>query len=424
MVLGFSKNRIRVWLAIAFVILASYGRYRISENIADYFIKIEVAVFICAFALGRNNNKLINRFSICYYLFIVYRLCVGYLMYGNIVGEQKRFVYYEFGIAIIFALVVSVSNYDRILELIRNFGIIISFLALGEYMSKYNRFVKYLNPKCYFINTSQMGESSWRVRTIFFHPSIFAMFICVCWGIIIFYPYKDALINNLVKILFAISVLASNSRSGWVTFLIINCLILVEKWAKKNNYTTRGTIHVIGALFILGTIGGIIKADSVGNIVDRVLNRWSSSFSSNDISNYNRITMLNMGLSEWKKTGIVTKLFGFGPDYAIRLLRANPIRGWNRAVDNTYITILLNYGAIGLLLFVIILFGALYVFFKSGNRRVKTAAIMCIALYSSYFFFDEFSWLTCIILYNFAVLGFKERTGELIEQSRNSDSEL
>lgn len=392
-----------------FVLLVSYGRYRIYDDVATYYAVVEImSGLVCFFLAGIDRSRRLNRYTKVYILFCLFRIASSYVYHGSIYGEAKKIVYYEIGFLLVLLVITTKESYGSIMIAVRDFGVINAMMAIWEYYTKYNRFVFWINPKNYFINLSSVGEAGWRARTLFFHPSIFALFVCICWGITIFYPFKSIFTNNIVKIILAVALLVCNSRSGWVTFIVINLLIVIEKWVSQNNYTTRSTLYLISAMLIGGLLVFALMSDRVMVAVNAVMTRWVSGFSSSDVSNYNRITMIKLGLHEWSKSSRKTRLFGFGPGYAIAYLRANPIRGWNRAVDNTYITVLMNYGLIGLILYVYVTYGAIKNFFSSRESKTKVAAIICITISISTFFFDVFSWITCILFYCLAVMGLND----------------
>ena len=60
------------------------------------------------------------------------------------------------------------------------------------------------------------------------------------------------------------------------------------------------------------------------------------------------------GIERYLTLSFGGKLFGKGSGAAFSLLQNNSINGWTTAVDNTYISTLLDYGFIGLFFLILI----------------------------------------------------------------------
>ena len=114
--------------------------------------------------------------------------------------------------------------------------------------------------------------------------------------------------------------------------------------------------------------------------------------------------MITLGINNWIQSNNMHRLFGYGADYAIELLRSHAIRGWTKAVDNSYITILLNYGIVGLGLFLLFLIISIKNFVVSDNKLVKMSSLIVISIYISAFFYDIFGWFTCTMCFSLFLL--------------------
>lgn len=81
--------------------------------------------------------------------------------------------------------------------------------------------------------------------------------------------------------------------------------------------------------------------------------------------------MIRNGLNDWMRSGLIQKLFGGGATYAIDYLKNYTIRGWNTAVDNQYLTILMNFGLVGEVLFLYLAYKIATITLKAKNSKIE-----------------------------------------------------
>ena len=103
--------------------------------------------------------------------------------------------------------------------------------------------------------------------------------------------------------------------------------------------------------------------------------------------------MIRNGLKDFDSWEVFPKMFGKGYAYAFTLLQRKSIRGWKGAVDNTYLTILLDYGLIGisyLLFFIIFAFRRIF----KPDLVCRVCGLGLLSVFISGFFYDMFYWFT------------------------------
>lgn len=102
--------------------------------------------------------------------------------------------------------------------------------------------------------------------------------------------------------------------------------------------------------------------------------------------------MIRNGLNDWMRSGLIQKLFGGGATYAIDYLKNYTIRGWNTAVDNQYLTILMNFGLVGEVLFLYLAYKIATITLKAKNSKIEFWGLTCISMLISTFFYEMLSW--------------------------------
>lgn len=400
-----SAHEIKTLLFAIFVITIGYIRYVVFVNMAYYFLLAEMAVILLSILLCGYEKRRINGILWLLIGFMVYREITSYYWRGEVVGEAKKVIFFEIGIFVVCLFLLTSSTRNSVFRLIRDAGVINGLVGTVEFITKNNNIIRNVNHKNYSFSTLLLNTNNWRVRTFFWHPTICALFTIVSWVVLLYNPIKNRAFDYIVKVLMIVTLIGTKSRNGWITFLIVNAICIGIKWAKKRNYTNRNSLYyLIGATVAL-FIGLIVLGERTRTVFNMVWSRWLTGFNRLDEGNYNRVTMLRLGINEWKNSTLSHKLFGYGADYAISLLRAHPIRGWNNAVDNTYLTVLLNYGAIGVgFIFLLVIF-SLRNALKTKDVISEMSALIVVSIFISCFFFDMFSWLTCVVCLIISVFG-------------------
>lgn len=330
----------------------------------------------------------------------IYRIILTFIMAGISFDNIKIIVYREVGMLFICYMYVSKNSCCHyIITVLRNIGFLISVLGCYEFITKSSLFTKFITVESRIYFQSVVGTSAARSSIIFIHPIICGVYETTFWLCTIFFPYKKAWMNYLAKIVILIALLGTQSRSSWVSFLIVNALYL---WLKKDrkNIRIKESDFLIGILF-LSVVSGIVVVNwrKICQEASVLLNRMLASFDSTHSGNYNRMTMIKVGLTEWKNADLAEKLFGFGNGYALSYLKAHSIKGWSTAVDNQYLTILLDNGLIGLLILLALI---IYVFNKircCNNKIKQLSGFVIISMFISGFFYEMFTWITVTFLF-------------------------
>ena len=349
------RINIRMILFFVFVMFIAYSRYQRSENVGDLMVVVEGCLILVALFLKRSEIKTMSYAFNMYILFIISRLAQSYYLTKGIEGEAKVIVYRELGTAVFLALIIANDSKEKFYLLLRNVGIFNAFAGCVEFFTRscwFSRFITVANHQYMLQNA---GTERWRVRTMFLHPLVCAVFTLVTWVILIYMPCRNRWIQILSQMAVIVCLIGTKARSSWISLVVVCIMIFFVRQVKGKSELSRGAIYRLGLAAVVMILMIVFFGDSIASLLEVVINRLVSALSIKDVGHYNRVTMFKFGLQEFNKAPLKNKLLGFGPDYAINMLKAHPIRGWNKAVDNTYVTLLLNYGLMGLLMHLIVL---------------------------------------------------------------------
>lgn len=225
------------------------------------------------------------------------------------------------------------------------------------------------------------------------HPTVCAVFIVAFWICLLHRPFKNVMLNILCGIAMIVSLLGTKSRSSWISFLICTCIYIVKNIRRKRITISRKTFFQGGVLVLFIGGGALVRRDSLYSLINSVINRWKEGFSIDNVSNYNRIVMILNGINEWKNYDIIHKILGRGNGFALNFLENNSIRGWSTAVDNGYITFLMDYGLIGLSISIFLFAESGASFFRMQNRDGECWSLILISIFISGFFYEFLSWI-------------------------------
>ena len=360
--------------------------------------EIILFIFLEIFSYQKDEIQLIGkRMLLFYYSFIVYRMLISVVTSGNVGLSIKKPLYYELGVMMMMCSIIRITSFSTLQKTFIGIGIVNAVLATYETFTRSSLFLKYISVESRQMITGVLGTEESRARTIFMHPIICGVFIVVVWCWLLYYPIRNKWVNLFVKVIVIIALLGTKSRSTWIAFLVVTVLYCIQRIRDKENL-----INIEGVLFFL-----VASAIMIGVIVcfhDFVMNgarivwiRLIKALNVSEAGRYNRVQMIIIGLRDYVKWDYFSKFFGKGNGYALKLLKRYSIRGWNIAVDNSYLTMLLDYGIVGEF-FLLDLVAISFRMFFEKNTITRMCGLGLLSIFISGFFFDLFSWFTSVFL--------------------------
>lgn len=390
----------KVVLFELFAIILFFCQFRLARKQGYILFPLEICIVCVFFFWNKRKLKVPSSPILLYLFFIIYRIIVSLIMSGGDIENVKAIFYKELGMLFVCWFLVEGYSKISVIKRIRNFGFIMAIFGCYEFVTHSAVFMKYVTVESKMYMQVNLRTATMRARSIFLHPTICGVFMTIAWLCVLFIPYRKKWLNYLAKIAIFLCLLGTQSRSNWIAFAIVNLLYIWKRYKKGRVHLKKRNFIRTTLLLVLALIIAVVFNEYIRNIYHLVINRWIEGMDSNNAGNYNRVTMIKMGLKEWTNFGIIEKLFGSGSGYAVTFLRKHPIRGWDAAVDNQYLSILLDFGLLGLIL-LLCLVG--YIFRKvmvDDNEINQLCELSLLSMFISAFFYDMFPWITVTLIFS------------------------
>ncbi len=395
MLITISKKRI---LFIFFIVVLYICQFRVALHQGYIIFPLEVILIFFMWMWSSKQKKILYKLTWIYILFILYRLMSVFFSEGPL-GSVKLLIYSEFGMLLLCHFFVKDIMGGEIIKFIRNVGVVLSILGVYEFVTHSSIFVNLISVESKVFIVSSLGSSSARIRTIFMHPVICGVYTVIFWLAVLYFPYKNKWINYTAKVAIIISLLGTQSRSSWLSFVIVNIMFLLLKKKLLIMKVSKNFIYQFLFIILVSFIGIIFFKNAFAQEIEVLSSRLFNMFNTEHIGVYNRLGMITLGIRTWISSGLLNKLFGNGRDFAINLLKRNPIRGWSVAVDNQYVTILLDYGLVGILFFILLLVRVTLYTIKNDNPVNRCCGLAILSMFISAFFYDMFTWITITFIF-------------------------
>ncbi|MCR4902555.1 MAG: hypothetical protein K6A23_06835 [Butyrivibrio sp.] len=395
---------VALFLAIAPVldpyILAEFGS-SVTLRVNDVFAIILALLCFCK-RVGFPKNKIL--LQLCLGMTLISLISMLGVSNANVVNQIKVLL-----IWFIYAFLVSYiwntecrETFFRIAEVIALFAIAILLIqfVLGNIgvsvwdgkiplfnLSKYDGWAGYIDP-----NTGDI-----RPNSIFQEPSYFGIYILVL--------FAHAISNNRIKLalLYAISTVLTTSLVAVLGMIIITMYYLMTKADSKGEKKTKRRVLFLVILFICIFLYLYNTNDYIYQLVEYIFKRVGGIQTD--------LHSTRMGSTRWRLMGNINlfsryttwqKLFGYGT------LQYASIFGVVNYSSN-FVNVILNYGIIGLVLFVVWL--ARIFIGLTKNRKIFFWVMIII------FAVDQqwFSWYFFYLL-SACVLLSKEKKGDMANE--------
>ncbi|RKM61921.1 O-antigen ligase domain-containing protein [Butyrivibrio sp. CB08] len=411
--LSFDKSLGQLCIFILFCFWIILCRYQRTGDVGDYIFSAEIIFFCVALIIRGRAHWEIGPAFILYITFILVREIESFYLTGAIEGESKIIIYSEFGVAVLLLVLLTDTSKEKIYRLLRNFGVANALIGCFEYTYKTSWIAKYIMVPTHRYFLQNMGTDQWRVRTVFLHPVICAVFMIITWILLLYIPINNRWLQRFAQGVTVVCLIETKSRSSWISFAVVTFLYFLVRQAKGKKEIDRSFIFrwMVAVVFLI--LLALLCSDWFEMLFNTVSSRLIAGLNKNNEGNYNRMMMIRIGTSIFGKAKPLNRMFGNGANYAINYLRAHPIRGWNRAVDNTYVTVLLNYGIVGLFLQLSILLLSVQNMIKTKSKMTEMCALAVISLFVSGFFYEMYSWFTTTVCLSVFLLG----QGEMVKHT-------
>lgn len=140
-------------------------------------------------------------------------------------------------------------------------------------------------------------------------------------------------------------------------------------------------------------IGIILTLFIVINLFPQLTSNLLNIFSSRIgevTNNTTNARTANWALVQYSNT-IFLKLFGGGDGFATTMLHLHPqFMGWTQAVDNQYLTFYMDYGILGIALFLMFILNIFKTFMSTEDKSKLVISLAIMAIFISAFFYEVY----------------------------------
>lgn len=387
---------------IAFVILSILMGGSIGRSYM-WLVSGGIIVFLLVYKKGKklHLNKMVKQYN----CFIAYCM-LNTFFYLWITGfKSNDYIKSQLLEMLILAFAASyLTSYyaknSHVIKLIKKTSWVLMLSGVIEEVTKFN-ITKYIGNQNY---VAQYLVRNGRIISVFSHPIGYAIVLTFFFLIALYFPYKSKNKQSTYILLILINLLCTKTRMAMIA-VVISTIIYLLKSNKlrdllrgKVNYTKNSLIY-LGIIFLLATVCVGVFHAKVAEFVDSIVYRIIQIFTGSEQG-------IRLGVIENYFTGLgensaIEIIFGKGTGYASFYMLENPIYYWNEmgdkvawteTTDNMYITILMNYGVVGLILFLRVLISAIKRVITETDKNIIFGCSGTIAIFFDLFFFEGLYW--------------------------------
>lgn len=366
-----------------------------------------VASGIIAFLLFYKRGKVLhlNKLVREYNSFIVYCL-LNTFFYLGITGFKSN-IYIKSQLIEMLLLAFAASyltsyyaNSSFVINWVKKIGWILMLAGVAEEVTKFN-ITQYIGNQDY---VAQYLVKEGRIISVFSHPIGYAIILTFFFLIALYFPYKSKNKQNTYILLVLINLLCTKTRMAMIAVVIITLIYLAKHNMLKNlfsgkvNYTKNSLIY-LAIIFLLAFACIVIFHNKISIFAESIVYRIVQMFTGSEQGI--RLGVIANYFTGLRENSVSMIIFGKGTGYASFYMIENPIYYWNEfgdkvawgeTTDNMYITILMNYGVVGLFLFLRVLISAIKRIIHETDNMVLFGCSGLIAVFFDLFFFEGLYW--------------------------------
>ena len=402
-------NLPKVFLLIQLVTILFLGTLiKNSTQIQVFILGIDLISVLLIFL--KNKNKVQSRpiFLLVYFIVL---FCLTSFSNQTVSFYYLILVLTIFSKYIIFQYCIQNLDVELLIKWILLFsGIIIGLCFFEEFSNgSLNFFEIFYSNTVKLDNSFKVGTGNYVLRSSFEHPLVTSIIL------VIFLPFSILIKNHLFRNMFFLMdlflIIIIQKRTGYILLFVLLLIfsILYNRYVLNKSIKRRSIIFGLFGLITIILLSQIIKIQEM-TIFQLIISRFTALETTDTFSLFNRTNSILIGLSTIFDRGLFNLLFGNGLNYLPRYLSMNGItiaRTGFYVIDNSYISILADFGLINLLLFIVystntILFG-INNLKRLENAREKILNIIAICgivnILISIIFFDFYVWYSIFVFF-------------------------
>lgn len=350
---------------------------------------------------GLHLNKLVKQYN----CFVVYSIINSF--FCLVATGFKSNVYIKTQLIDMLVLAFGASyltsyyaNSGHIIKWVKKASWILMLAGVIEEITRFN-ITKFFGNQDY---VNQYLVSEGRVISIFSHPIGYAIVLTFFFELALYFPYKSKNKQSTYILLILINLLCTKTRMAMIAIVISTIIYLIKNGtfrallSGKINYTKNSLIYLAIILLVASVCMGIFH-DKIIIFIDSIVYRILQMFTGSEQGI--RLGVIANYFTSLSGNSVFEIIFGKGTGYASFFMIENPIYFWNtmgdkvawsQTTDNMYITILMNYGVFGFLLFLQMIIYAIKRVIYTTDKNVLFGCSGLIALFFELFFFEGLYW--------------------------------
>lgn len=277
------------------------------------------------------------------------------------------------------------GDIKKILKLFYILSLILSYLSLIGYVLGIDIFAPIkLNSDYLSIDLSIGGG----ISTIFEFRHYYAAFLTIALFYLFYFPSKSFWKNFLNFVALSLNLLLTYTRNSWIACIVCILFIIARngQWNFKigRNYAILGIVALVSVLLLGLCFSGVLIP-----VFQNVFSRFTLIFENDTTTDI----LGARGYSIQYGTKYILKhlkyfILGGGSQFAIEWLKNNPYYYWTSAIDNQYVTIFMNQGIVGIILFFKVIAETVRIFREDDTKLLQLISISVISLFISMMFFE------------------------------------
>lgn len=364
------------------------------------------------------NNKIILIFSI----FLLWVLFVGFFNFVKNYIELKIFdtillentILYLALFINVFLIIEKTNPFDYLISF-KLISILLAIFGIIEALSGFNIF-QFLYTNNNF--ASELG----RIRSIFGYANHYAIFNICALVVIILKPFKNNHFNIISFILVSLALFFTQTRSALISYIFIILFILIKRiysnYTLNINFKENYKSYLLIFLFIL--IFYFCFSSTINSYLELFIKRICDIFDSTPVDGSKSVRINNIYRAiQYLIAYPYYFIVGGGAGWGKIFMQISPYVGttgaiWTTAIDNQYLTILLEFGIIGIIIFVYLCFNFLKKSIISSYKSISYLSCLVLLGICINFVFLEGLGINNSIYFNFIVfIFFSSFTGKI-----------
>lgn len=331
--------------------------------------------------------------------------------------EAKAFCYILILIDALFIYGQRPKVYEKGMKMILSIIVISALYGIIEALVSYNVFEQYFVAD--YIR-GYYGTALYRIASIFMHPIVCGQVLLIGFWFVAFFYDKWKRVSCLIII--ALGIYYTKSRSIWGGLIFsIAILVLVKmiEFFLKHRIQKRKLLYIPFAMVFVYFLYKIGMFDTIINsIYERILaaSGSTSELARQSMSMYTINYMIH-------DASMLQRLFGYGMDSSKSWIYKSGafVKAYD-AIDNSYLTVMYEFGLVGLLTIVILIVRKIIECFckNKSTTKLNSASIMAIvACAIPLYFYDFYGWLPIYFLFTYCVVSSKTSNYHVTESKKN-----